>query len=87
MTLSTEPCEAGQRLDQATGCENCPADHWSASGNTAASCTACAAGKEVGAGLGKEAGDCTWSKYFPNFLSMMGVFTAFTMLLILYIMV
>ena len=62
MTLITEPCEAGQRLDQTTGCENCPADHWSASGNTAASCTACAAGKEVGAGLGKVAGDCTWSK-------------------------
>ncbi|XP_063683794.1 major surface-labeled trophozoite antigen 417-like isoform X4 [Bolinopsis microptera] len=55
-----KPCEAGQRLNQAIGCENCPADHWSGPGNTAASCTVCTAGKEVGAGFGKEAGDCNW---------------------------
>ena len=57
-------CGAGQRLDYttATGCEECPADHWSGPENTAASCTACTAGKGVDAGHGKQASDCSWSK-------------------------
>ena len=62
ITMFTEPCEAGKRLDQSTGCQDCPADHWSAAANTANTCTACPAGKEVGVGLGKQESDCTWSK-------------------------
>lgn len=54
------PCVAGQYLDQAEGCKNCPANHWSAAGNTEASCTACTTGKEVAAGQGKQESDCTW---------------------------
>merc|ERR1740124_1097571 len=55
-----KPCAAGQSLDQNDGCKNCPADHWSASGNIGASCFACPSGKEVGPGLGKQESDCTW---------------------------
>jgi len=56
-------CGAGQRLNYTTGtgCEDCPADHWSGPGNTAASCAACTAGKGVAAGQGKQASDCLWS--------------------------
>jgi len=54
------PCEAGQLLDQSKGCQNCPANHYSTAGNTAASCSACPAQKEVGAGLGKQESDCKW---------------------------
>ena len=58
----TEPCEAGKRLDSSTGCQDCPADHWSLADNQEETCTACPAGKGVGAGLGKQDTDCTWSK-------------------------
>ena len=61
ITIFTEPCEAGKRLDPSTGCQDCPADHWSAAANIANTCAACPAGKEVGAGLGKQESDCTWS--------------------------
>ena len=54
-------CGAGQRLDYTTGtgCEDCPADHWSGPGK--ASCTACTVGKGVATGQGKQASDCLWS--------------------------
>ena len=61
--ILVEPCAAaGQYLDQSTGCQNCPADHWSAAGNTAATCTACPSGKGVASGSGTQASDCSWSK-------------------------
>ena len=60
----TEPCNAGQLLDEKTGCKKCPEDHWSESGNTDSFCTACSQGKGVAAGQGKQESDCTWSKQF-----------------------
>ena len=59
----TEPCAAGQYLDQSTGCQDCSADHWSAEGNTESSCTACPPGKGVAAGSGTQENDCTWSEF------------------------
>ena len=66
--ILAEPCLAGQSLDQSIGCQNCPEDHWSAAGNTAATCTACPSGKGVASGLGTQASDCTWSKLTWLFL-------------------
>ena len=60
--MLAEPCEAGQLLDKSDGCQNCPANHYSTAGNTASSCTACSPQKVVGAGLGKQESDCTWSE-------------------------
>ena len=57
-----EPCEAGKRFDSSTGCQDCPADRWSEADNKADACNACPEGKKVGAGLGKQESDCTWSK-------------------------
>ena len=62
--LFSDLCEAGKYLDQAEGCKNCSANHWSAAGNTEASCTACPTGKEVAAGQGKQESDCSWSEWF-----------------------
>ena len=56
-------CAAGRMQHSTDGCQDCPADHWSEAGNKADTCTACPEGKEVGAGLGKQESDCTWSKY------------------------
>ena len=58
----SEPCDAGQRLDQVDGCVNCPEDEWSVAENTSPSCAACPEGKGVPAGQGKQENDCTWSK-------------------------
>ena len=58
----SEPCAAGQFLDQSNGCVNCPEDEWSVAENTNPSCTACPQGKGVAAGQGKIEDDCTWSE-------------------------
>ena len=60
--IFAEPCEAGKRFDSSTGCQDCPADHWSLADNKVDTCTACPEGKGVGAGLGKQESDCTSSK-------------------------
>ena len=57
----SEPCLAGQYLDQENGCQDCLSDQWS-SGGTATSCTNCPNGKGVEAGLGSSEEDCAWSK-------------------------
>ena len=59
-----EPCEPGQYLDQTNGCQDCPEDTWSSTGNIADSCTSCPVGKEVAAGQGKQESDCTWSEFY-----------------------
>ena len=60
--MLSEQCVAGKWLDPSSGCRDCPADQWSLADNKADTCTACPAGKGVGAGLGKQESDCTWSK-------------------------
>ena len=60
--MLVELCVAGQYLNQTTGCENCPADQWSAADNTAATCTECPSGKGVDSGSGISEIACTWSK-------------------------
>ena len=62
--ILVEPCIAGQYLDPTTGCQNCPADHWSAADNKLAECTACPSGKGVDSGSGTSESACTWSKLF-----------------------
>ena len=57
-----EPCEAGKYLDEETGCNDCPEDHWSDAGNSLATCTECPAGKGVDSGSGTSESACTWSK-------------------------
>ena len=54
---------AGQYVHPETGCQNCPADHWSVAGNTATTCTACPSGKGVASGSGTQESDCSWSKF------------------------
>ena len=57
-------CAAGRMRHSTDGCQDCPADHWSLADNKEETCTACPEGKGVGAGMGKQESDCTWSKYF-----------------------
>ncbi|KAL5269710.1 hypothetical protein ACHWQZ_G003239 [Mnemiopsis leidyi] len=57
---SWKPCQGGQYLDAAKGCQNCEADHWAPLGSTSPSCSNCPSGKEVAAGEGKLESDCTW---------------------------
>ena len=57
----SEPCLAGQYLDQQTGCQDCPTDQWSAGGTTS-SCSNCPIGQSVEAGLGTSEEECVWSK-------------------------
>ena len=64
--IFAESCEAGKRFDSGTGCQDCPADHWSLAGNKEETCTACPEGKGVGAGLGKQESDCSFSTYYEH---------------------
>ena len=58
----TEPCVAGQFLDEDDGCQPCPADHWSLAGNTEATCTMCPDGKGVDPGIGTDESACQLSE-------------------------
>ena len=60
--FSADPCAAGQALDPSKGCQNCPADEWSAANNQLTTCTPCPSGKGVAAGSGTSEADCTWSQ-------------------------
>ena len=68
LKIPTDPCDAGYYLDQIKGCQLCPEHTYSATGNTAAECTACPDGKRVGAGDGTKESDCEWRKLIMEFL-------------------
>ena len=58
----SESCANGKYLDPATGCEECPSNHWS-SGGTVSACTPCPAGEEVLAGMGTKEDDCKCTNF------------------------